>query len=103
MVGIATPFLEPTSRAICYRYFQTVGKPVLECETSRIINAITYHNGSNILPGINDTVFTTATGNNYLANGNYAISYNSRVGTPTSIITISGGSGVISAAQLCIF
>ena len=42
MVGIATPFLEPTSRAICYRYFQTVGKPVLECETSRIINAITY-------------------------------------------------------------
>lgn len=103
MVGIATPFLQPTSRSICRRYDQTVGKPVLECETSRIINVLTYHNGSNILPGINDTVFTTATGNNYLGNGNWALSFNQRTGTPTSIITISGGSGVVSAAQLCIF
>lgn len=102
MVGIATPYLAPTSRSTAFRYGQTVGKPVLECETSRLMNVLTYHNGSNILPGINDTVYTTATGNNYLANGNYALSVTSRTGTPTSIITITGGAGVISAATLCL-
>jgi len=103
MIGTATPYLEPTSRSICRRYSQSVGKPNLECATQRLMNVLTYHNGSNILPGINDTVFTTATGNNYLADGNWALSFNTRTGYPTSVITVSGGSGVISASILCIF
>tara|TARA_R110000782_G_scaffold163692_1_gene255743 strand:- start:41 stop:352 length:312 start_codon:yes stop_codon:yes gene_type:complete len=102
MVGIATPYLAPTSRSTAFRYGLTVGKPVLECEVSRAITTEFWHNGSNILPANGDTCYTSATGNNYLANGNYALSTTSRTGNPTSVITISGGLGVISAATLCL-
>ena len=102
MVGIATPYLAPTSRSTAFRYGLTVGKPVLECETSRLMNVTIYFSSSNPLPANGDTVYTTATGNNYLANGNYALSTTSRTGNPTSVITISGGLGVISAATLCL-
>ena len=96
-----TKFPSP-DRDIVYRYGQTVGKPVFECETSRLLNVLTYHDGDNALPAIGDTVWTTSTGDSYLDAGNYALSVTSRTGTPSSIITITGGSGVISAAQLCI-
>ena len=104
MVGIATPYLAPTSRPTDFRYGLTVGKPVLECETSRLMNVTIYSDKdpTQLLPANGDTVYTTATGNNYLANGNYALSITSRTGTPTSIITITGGAGLITSAQLCI-
>ena len=94
-----------TSRPTDFRYGQTVGKPVLECETSRLMNVTIYSDKdpTQLLPANGDTVYTTATGNNYLANGNYALSVTSRTGTPTSIITITGGAGVISSATLCLF
>ena len=102
MVGIATPYLAPTSRSTAFRYGLTVGKPVLECETSRLMNVTIYFSSSNPLPANGDTVYTTATGNNYLANGNYALSTTSRTGNPTSVITITGGAGLITAATLCL-
>ena len=96
-----TKFPSP-SRYSAFRYNGTVGKPAFECDISRAITTQFWHNGSNISVGIGDTVYTTATGNNYLANGNYALSVTSRTGTPTSIITITGGAGLITAATLCI-
>lgn len=90
------------TRDVAYRYNFTLGRPSLECAISRLMNIAIYFNSSNPLPAIGDTVYTTAAGNNYLADGNYAISVTSQTNTPTSVITISGGSGVISAAQLCI-
>ena len=101
MVGIATPYLAPTSRSTAYRYASTVGKPVLECEESRAITTQFWHNGSSTLPGNGNTCYTSATGNNYLGNGNYAIRGNSGTNTPASVITITGGLGVISFALLC--
>ena len=104
MVGIATPYLAPTSRPTDFRYGLTVGKPVLECETSRLMNVTIYSDKdpTQLLPANGDTVYTTATGNNYLDNGNYSIAGTSYTGNPMSVITISGGSGVISAATLCV-
>jgi hypothetical protein len=102
MVGIATPYTVSTERSKDFRYAFTVGKPVLECEVSRAITTEFWHNGSNILPANGDTCYTSATGNNYLGNGNYALSATSRTGTPTSIITITGGAGLITAATLCL-
>jgi len=102
MVGIATPYTVSTERSTAFRYNGTVGKPVLECETSRAITTQFWHNGSFLLPANGDTCYTSATGNNYLADGNYALSTTSRTGNPTSIITITGGAGVISAAILCL-
>ena len=104
MVGIATPYLAPTSRPTDFRYGLTVGKPVLECETSRLMNVTIYSDKdpTQLLPANGDTVYTTATGNNYLANGRWAIRSTSGTNTPTTIITISGGAGVISATQFCI-
>ena len=103
MVGIATPYTVSTERPTDFRYGQTVGKPVLECEESRLMNVTIYSdkNPTQLLPANGDTVYTTATGNNYLANGNYALSATSRTGTPTSIITITGGAGLITASTLC--
>ena len=104
MVGIATPYLAPTSRSRDFRYGLTVGKPVLECETSRIIATEFWHDGSNVLPANGDTCYlSTNTSGFKLPNGNYSISGVSYTGTPTSIITISGNLGVISAAILCNF
>ena len=105
--GFAAPdaisdFYGYSSRSRDFRYAFTVGKPVLECDTSRAITTEFWHNGSNILPANGDTCYTSATGNNYLGNGNWMIRFNSSTGTPTSVITITGGSGVISAAILCI-
>ena len=91
-----------TARSTAYRYSQTVGKPFLECEVSRVINVIFYHDGSFALPGNGDTCYTTSTGNNYLGNGNYSINQTSITNVPSSIITVTGGSGVISAAILCV-
>ena len=91
------------TRSTAYRYAFAGGKPVLECEVSRAITTQFWHDGSNFLPAIGDTCYTSATGNNYLGNGNWMIRYNSGTGTPTSVITITGGSGVISAATLCLF
>ena len=90
------------TRSTAFRYGLPVGKPVFECETSRLMNVTIYFNSSNPLPANGDTVYTTATGNSYLDNGNYALSVTSRTGTPTSIITITGGAGLITSAQLCI-
>ena len=91
-----------SSTSTAFRYASTVGKPVLECETSRAITTQFWHNGSFVLPANGDTCYTTSTGNNYLGNGNYAISGTSGTSQPMSVITISGGLGVISAATLCI-
>ena len=104
MVGIATPYTVSTERSTDFRYGQTVGKPVLECEESRLMNVTIYSdkNPTQILPANGDTVYTTATGNNYLANGNYSIAGTSYTGTPFSVISISGGAGVIFYATLCI-
>ena len=90
------------TRSTAYRYAFAGGKPILECEVSRAITTQFWHNGENFLPANGDTCYTSATGNNRLGNGNYALSGTSYTGTPTSIITISGGSGVISAATLCV-
>ena len=85
-----------------FRYNGTVGKPAFECSISRAITTQFWHNSSNPLPAIGDTCYTSATGNNYLGNGNYSIQNTSYNGTPMSVITISGGSGVISQATLCV-
>ena len=97
-----TKFPSP-SRYSAFRYNGTVGKPAFECDISRAITTQFWHNGSNISVGNGDTCYTSATGNNYLGNGNYSISGTSLTGTPTSIITITGGAGVISSATLCLF
>ena len=91
-----------TTRTSAYRYNGTVGKPAFECDISRAITTQFWHNSSNPLPAIGDTCYTSATGNNYLGNGNYSIQNTSYNGTPMSVITISGGSGVISQATLCV-
>ena len=105
--GFAAPdaisdFYGYSSRSRDFRYAFTVGKPVLECDTSRAITTEFWHDGSNILPANGDTCYTSATGNNYLGNGNWMIRNTSGTNTPTSVITITGGSGVISAAILCL-
>ena len=97
-----TDFYGFSSRSSAFRYNGTVGKPFLECEVSRAITTQFWHNGSNFLPANGDTCYTSATGNNYLANGNYSLRSTSGTNTPTSVITISGGVGVISFATLCI-
>lgn len=91
-----------SSRSSAYRYASAGGKPVLECEVSRAITTEFWHDGSNFLPANGDTCYTSATGNNYLGNGNWMIRNTSGTNTPTSVITITGGSGVISAAILCL-
>ena len=91
-----------SSRSSAYRYASAGGKPVLECEVSRAITTEFWHDGSNFLPANGDTCYTSATGNNYLGNGNWMIRNQSATNTPTSVITITGGSGVISAAILCL-
>ena len=91
-----------TTRTSAYRYNGTVGKPAFECDISRAITTQFWHNGSLSLPGNGDTCYTSAAGNNYLGNGNYSIAGTSYTGTPFSVITISGGSGVISQATLCV-
>ena len=100
-VGTVNALFTCPVRTVYYRYASTVAKPVLECETSRAMTTQFWHDGSSFLPSNGDTCYTSATANNYLGNGNYAIRGNSGTSTPTSIITISGGSGVISAALLC--
>ena len=92
-----------STRSSIYRYVFAVGKPALECEVSRAITTEFWHDGSSFLPAIGDTCYTSATGNNYLGNGNWMIRYTSGTGTPTSVITITGGAGEISAATLCLF
>jgi len=91
-----------TTRTSAFRYNGTVGKPAFECDISRAITTQFWHNGSLSLPGNGDTCYTSAAGNNYLGNGNYSIAGTSYTGTPFSVITISGGSGVISATYSCI-
>ena len=91
-----------SARSRDFRYNGTVGKPAFECDISRAITTQFWHNGSITLPGNGVTCYTSATGNNYLGNGNYSIQNTSYNGTPMSVITISGGSGVISAATLCV-
>ena len=92
-----------SSRSSAYRYDGNPGRPISACSTSRAITTQFWHNGSIGLPGNGDTCYTSATGNNYLGNGNYSISGTSLTGTPFSVIIISGGSGVISATYSCIF
>ena len=65
-----------SSRSSAYRYASAGGKPVLECEVSRAITTQFWHDGSNFLPANGDTCYTSATGNNYLGNGNYMIRFN---------------------------
>ena len=91
-----------SSRSSAYRYDGNPGRPISACSTSRAITTQFWHNGSSALPGNGDTCYTSATGNNYLANGNWAIRPTSGTNTPTNVITISGGAGVISATQFCI-
>jgi hypothetical protein len=91
-----------SARSSAYRYIFTGGKPALECGVSRDITTQFWHNGSNFLPANGDTCYTSVTGNNYLGNGNWMIRNTSGTNTPLSVITISGGLGVISAAILCL-
>ena len=87
-----------------FRYNGTVGKPVFECDISRAMTTQFWHNGSSFLPANGDTCYlSTNTSGFKLPNGNYSITGVSYTGTPTSIITISGNLGVISAAILCNF
>ena len=96
-----TDFYGFSSRASAFLYDGPVGKPAFECDISRAITTQFWHNGSFTLPANGDTCYTSAAGNNYLGNGNYSINPSSTTGTPMSVITISGGSGVISGAILC--
>jgi len=102
-VGTIASRFTCSTRSSAYRYAFAGGKPVLECEVSRAITTQFWHDGSSFLPAIGDTCYTSATGNNYLGNGNWMIRYTSGTGTPTSVITITGGAGEISAATLCLF
>ena len=96
-----TDFYGFSSRASAFRYNGTVGKPAFECDISRAITTQFWHNGSFTMPSNGNTCYTSAAGNNYLGNGNYSINGSSTTGFPMSVITISGGSGVISFATLC--
>ena len=97
-----TDFYGFSGRSVDYRYNGTVGKPAFECSISRAITFQFWHSGSNPLPANGDTCYTSASGGFVLPNGNYSIAGTSYTGTPTSVITISGGSGVISSSILCI-
>ena len=106
--GFAAPdaisdFYGFSSLKTAYRYNGTVGKPAFECDISRAITTQFWHNGSNFLPANGDTCYlSTNTSGFKLPNGNYSIFPTSYTGNPMSVITISGGSGVISAATLCV-
>jgi hypothetical protein len=100
--GTVASLFTCSTRSRDFRYAFTVGKPVLECDVTRAITTEFWHDGSNILPANGDACYTTSTGNNYLADGRYSISGTSGTSKPMSVITISGGAGVISAATLCI-
>ena len=106
--GFAAPdaisdFYGFSSLKTAYRYNGTVGKPAFECDISRAITTQFWHNGSNFLPANGDTCYLSNNTSGFvLPNGNYSINFSSTTGFPTSVITISGGSGVISAATLCI-
>jgi hypothetical protein len=106
--GFAAPdaisdFYGFSSLKSAYRYNGTVGKPAFECDISRAITTQFWHNGSNLLPANGDTCYlSTNTSGFKLPNGNYSIFPTSYTGTPMSVITISGGSGVISQATLCV-
>jgi hypothetical protein len=92
-----------TTRTSAYRYNGTVGKPAFECDISRAITTQFWHNGSNFLPANGDTCYLSNNTSGFvLPNGNYSINFSSTTGFPTSVITISGGSGVISSSILCI-
>ena len=91
-----------SSRSSAYRYNGNPGRPISACTTSRAITTQFWYSGSSTLPGGGDTCYTSATGNNYLAAGNWAIRQTSGTSVPTTIITITGNAGVISAVQFCI-
>ena len=98
-----TDFYGFSALSVAYRYNGTVGKPAFECSISRAITTQFWHNGSNPLPANGDTCYlSSSSGGFVLPNGNYSIKQLSGTGTPTSVITVSGGSGVISAAILCL-
>tara|TARA_B110000858_G_scaffold187714_1_gene232371 strand:- start:88 stop:426 length:339 start_codon:yes stop_codon:yes gene_type:complete len=90
-----------SSRSVAYRYAFTVGKPNIECGISRAITTQFWHDGSGITPLTGDTCYTSATGNNYLGNGRYSIRAFSSTSTPFTVITISGGLGVVSSFLYC--
>ena len=92
-----------TTRSSAFRYAFTVGKPSIECGISRAITTQFYHNGSGITPITGDTCYTSLSGNNYLGNGNYSIRAFSSTSTPFTVITISGGLGVVSSFLYCPF
>jgi len=90
-----------SGRDSSYRYASTVGKPAFECDISRAITTEFWHDGSFGLPTNGDQCWTSPSGSNYLANGNYSINNTSTTNTPLSVIIITGGSGIISSATIC--
>ena len=86
-----------------FRYNGTVAKPAFECSIARAITTQFWHNGSNSLPANGDTCYLSSSSSGFvLPDGNYSIAGTSYTGTPFSVISISGGAGVIFYATLCI-
>ena len=83
MVGIATPYLQylrKDQRIVVDMFLQLVNL-FLECETIKSYNnrVLAYHNGSQTsYQQMVIQCYTSATGNNYLGNGNYALSATSK-------------------------
>ena len=98
-----TDFYGFSALSVAYRYNGTVGKPAFECSISRVISTQFWHNGSNSLPANGDTCYLSSSSSGFvLPDGNYSIAGTSYTGTPFSVISISGGAGVIFYATLCI-
>jgi hypothetical protein len=86
-------------RSLAYRYGSTVGKPVLVCENDYGYAVSVYYNGVFSIQ-IGDYCYTAETGDSVLANGNYAIG-SGLSNPPLYVITISNGTGYVSARLDC--
>ena len=90
-------------RETTYGSSAVVGKPAGACTTSGVINTLRYHNGSPGLPASGDTMYTSATGDNYLGAGNWSIRPNPTFsGLPFIVITVTGTSGLITSVTNCV-
>lgn len=86
------------SRDIVLRSTSTVAKPAFGCNLSFSYTVAVYYSGSGFgLRG--KTAYTSPSGSEVLANGNYPIG--TITGLPPNIITVTGGTGFIDDVYEC--
>ena len=86
------------SRNSKLRHASTVGKPAIVCSFSGFtFNVPVYYSGS---LKVGNIVYTSISGSEVLANGNYAIGTPAFL-YPSEIITVTSGTGYVSATADC--